>query len=116
MYSATMGVDSLGLNTMVLPAINAGVMCPLGKCNGKLKGPITDKTPWDEWGKKIIALNTDVTSEVLRGYKGLTLLDKCYKNWELELQTQLNHCKFKKYEPFTPPYETGWKSFFKNII
>ena len=47
MYSATMGVDSLGLNTIVLPAINAGVMCPLGKCNGKLKGPITANTPCD---------------------------------------------------------------------
>ncbi len=34
--SAVAGVSSLGLNTMVLPAISAGMMCPLGRWPGKL--------------------------------------------------------------------------------
>ena len=33
---ATIGVRSLGLNTTVLPAINAGTMWPFGRCPGKL--------------------------------------------------------------------------------
>ena len=44
--SATLGVNSLGLNTMVLPAISAGTIWPLGKCPGKLYGPNTATTPW----------------------------------------------------------------------
>lgn len=34
--SAVAGVSSLGLNTMVFPAISAGMICPLGRWPGKL--------------------------------------------------------------------------------
>ena len=41
----TVGANSEGLNTTVLPAKRAGTMWPLGKWPGKLKGPKTAMTP-----------------------------------------------------------------------